>query len=82
MIFERLHTIFLLLILIQLPKKTNPKSIQISLTKFNPANYHFILDVKMEKAQQLVSGIEGFDSTKLRHTETTEKNSLPDKDGK
>lgn len=39
------------------------------------------LDVKMEKVQQLVSGIEGFDSTKLRHTETNEKNPLPDKDG-
>lgn len=36
----------------------------------------------MEKVQQLVSGIEGFDSTKLRHTETQEKNPLPDKDGK
>lgn len=41
-----------------------------------------ILDVKMEKAQKLVTGIEGFDSTKLRHTETNEKNPLPDKDGK
>jgi hypothetical protein len=36
----------------------------------------------MEKTQNLVSGIEGFDSTKLRHTETNEKNPLPDKDGK
>lgn len=36
----------------------------------------------MEKAQQFVSGIEGFDATKLRHTETQEKNPLPDKDGK
>jgi hypothetical protein len=35
----------------------------------------------MEKAQQLSTDIEGFDSTKLRHTETQEKNPLPDKDG-
>lgn len=38
-------------------------------------------DVKMEKTQQLANAIEGFDSTKLRHTETHEKNPLPDKDG-
>ena len=36
----------------------------------------------MEKVQQMVSGIEGFDSTTLRPTETNEKNPLPDKDGK
>lgn len=36
----------------------------------------------MEKTQSIVSGIEGFDSTKLRHTETNEKNPLPDQDGK
>lgn len=41
-----------------------------------------MLDVKMEKTQKLVAGIEGFDSTKLKHTETHEKNPLPDKDGK
>lgn len=41
-----------------------------------------ILDVKMEKTQILVSGIETFDATKLKHTETNEKNPLPDKDGK
>lgn len=35
----------------------------------------------MEKTQQLTKGIEGFDSTKLRHTETQEKNPLPDKNG-
>lgn len=35
----------------------------------------------MEKTQQLAAGIEGFDSTKLRHTETHEKNPLPDKNG-
>lgn len=42
----------------------------------------FVADVKMEKTQILVAGIEGFDSTKLKHTETHEKNPLPDKDGK
>lgn len=36
----------------------------------------------MEKTQILAAGIENFDSTKLRHTETHEKNPLPDKDGK
>jgi Thymosin beta-4 family len=35
----------------------------------------------MEKASSIVVGIEGFDSTKLRHTETQEKNPLPDRDG-
>ena len=35
----------------------------------------------MEKTQQFVVGIEGFDSGKLRHTETNEKNPLPDKNG-
>jgi hypothetical protein len=35
----------------------------------------------MEKTQLLVSGIEGFDATKLKHTETSEKNPLPDIDG-
>lgn len=44
--------------------------------------YVFVLDVKMEKTQLFVSGIEGFDSSKLKHTETAEKNPLPDKDGK
>lgn len=35
-----------------------------------------------EKTQQnLFAGIEGFDSTKLKHAETQEKNPLPDKDG-
>lgn len=41
------------------------------------------LDVAAEKTQQtLIAGIEKFDSTKLKHTETQEKNPLPDKDGK
>lgn len=35
----------------------------------------------MEKTQQFVAGIENFDSTKLKRTETNEKNPLPDKDG-
>lgn len=35
----------------------------------------------MEKTQQLVVGIEGFDAAKLRHTETNEKNPLPDQNG-
>lgn len=39
-------------------------------------------DVKMEKTQQFVAGIENFDPTKLKRTETNEKNPLPDKDGK
>lgn len=41
-----------------------------------------ISDVANEKTQQeLISGIETFDSTKLKHAETEEKNPLPDKDG-
>lgn len=36
----------------------------------------------MEKTQQFVAGIEGFDNKKLKHTETQEKNPLPDKAGK
>lgn len=35
----------------------------------------------MEKTSTLVAGIEGFDNTKLKKTETNEKNPLPDKDG-
>lgn len=35
-----------------------------------------------EKSQKnLFNTIEGFDSTKLKHAETQEKNPLPDKDG-
>lgn len=46
------------------------------------ASFFFIFaDVKMEKTQQFVAGIEGFDATKLKKTETAEKNPLPDKDG-
>lgn len=40
-------------------------------------------DVAAEKNQQtLMSGIEKFDQANLKHTETQEKNLLPDKDGK
>lgn len=43
----------------------------------------FFPDVKQEKtAQSLFAGIAAFDSTKLNHAETQEKNILPDKDGK
>lgn len=49
---------------------------------------HFIfiylinLDVAAEKTQQtLIAGIEAFDATKLKRTETQEKNPLPDKIG-
>lgn len=42
----------------------------------------FLLDVATEKSQKnLIATIEGFDSTKLKHAETQEKNPLPDKDG-
>lgn len=41
------------------------------------------LDVATEKTQQnLISGIEHFDATKLKHAQTQEKNPLPDLDGK
>lgn len=40
-------------------------------------------DVAAEKTQQtLIAGIEKFDTASLKHTETQEKNPLPDKDGK
>lgn len=39
-------------------------------------------DVAAEKTQQtLIAGIEKFDTNKLKHTETNEKNPLPDKEG-
>lgn len=39
-------------------------------------------DVAAEKSQKsLFDGIEKFDATRLKHTETQEKNPLPDKDG-
>lgn len=40
-------------------------------------------DVATEKTQKsLFDGIEKFDASVLKHTETQEKNPLPDKDGK
>lgn len=46
--------------------------------------YLFIhcLDVAAEKTKNsLVAGIESFNPSKLKHTETQEKNQLPDKQG-
>lgn len=41
-----------------------------------------VTDVAAEKSQKsLFDGIEKFDATQLKHTETQEKNPLPDKDG-
>ena len=43
----------------------------------------FSLDVAAEKTQKaLLEGVEAFDTSKLKHTETNEKNPLPDKEGK
>lgn len=40
-------------------------------------------DVAQEKTQKnLFAGIEAFDTGKLKHAETQEKNPLPDKTGK
>jgi hypothetical protein len=40
------------------------------------------LDVAAEKTEKaLIAGIEHFDQSKLKHTETQEKNPLPNKDG-
>jgi len=42
-----------------------------------------VADVASEKSQKaLLEGVEAFDASKLKHTETQEKNPLPDKDGK
>jgi hypothetical protein len=42
----------------------------------------FCTDVATEKSQKaLLQGVEAFDTGKLKHTETQEKNLLPDKDG-
>lgn len=41
-----------------------------------------ISDVAAEKTERaLIEGIEHFDTSKLKHTETQEKNPLPDKEG-
>lgn len=40
-------------------------------------------DVAAEKTEKaLIAGIEHFDPSKLKHTETQEKNPLPDKEGR
>lgn len=42
----------------------------------------YFLDVASEKTQKaLLEGVEAFDTSKLKHTETQEKNPLPDKEG-
>jgi len=40
-----------------------------------------VIEAEKEQ-QQLIAGIENFDSTKLKHTVTEEKNPLPTKEGK
>lgn len=43
----------------------------------------YFIDVAAEKnAKNLLASLEGFDTSKLKHAETKEKNPLPDKDGK
>lgn len=45
-------------------------------------NVFLNLDVAAEKTEKaLIAGIEHFDPSKLKHTETQEKNPLPDKEG-
>lgn len=42
-----------------------------------------ITDVAAEKTEKaLIEGITKFDQAKLKHTETQEKNPLPDKEGR
>lgn len=44
-------------------------------------NLLFFSVIQLEKGQkQLISGIENFDSSKLKHAETCEKNPLPTKE--
>lgn len=46
-------------------------------------NFVHFLAIEAEKGQQkFIAGIENFDTKKLKHTETLEKNSLPTKEGK
>lgn len=48
---------------------------------FTNQTLHFLVVIQMEKGQQqLLSGIENFDTAKLKHTETQEKNPLPTKE--
>lgn len=45
-------------------------------------NFYFITAIEAEKGQQkFIAGIENFDTSKLKHTETQEKNPLPTKEG-
>lgn len=45
--------------------------------------FYFIAAIEAEKGQQkFIAGIENFDTSKLKHTETQEKNPLPTKEGK
>lgn len=45
-------------------------------------NLYFVSVIEAEKDQlNLISGIENFDTKKLKHTETQEKNPLPTKEG-
>lgn len=45
-------------------------------------SFVFFADVATEKTQKAVlEGVEGFDTGKLKHTKTEEKNPLPDKSG-
>lgn len=44
-------------------------------------NFRLFTAIEQEKGQRnLISGIENFDSTKLKHAETQEKNPLPTKE--
>lgn len=56
-----------------------------SVINFKPTNFSNLIqlaDVAAEKTQQtLIAGIEKFDTANLKHTETQEKNPLPDKEG-
>lgn len=45
-------------------------------------SFSLFLDVAAEKKEKaMIDSIETFDATKLKHTETQEKNPLPDKEG-
>lgn len=45
--------------------------------------YFVLIDVAAEKTQKaLIDDVEGFDTGKLKHAQTQEKNPLPDKFGR
>lgn len=46
----------------------------------NPGLFSFLVIQQEKGQQQLLSGIENFDTTKLKHAETEEKNMLPTKE--